>query len=625
MLKFFIVQICSLILVGFITCLANKKRILPTKSLKTYRLALYFVLISLSFDILSVFCILQASILPIGVINFVCKTYLISLIGIAFFALNYLMTNLVFAYKLKWLKITIITTLLVLITSIIFHPIYIHYDGESLYSLGPAVNIAYYGTLSFIILSLIFTFIFSKRINRQRILSIRLWLAVWVIAALIQYFNNEILLVGFATALGITLVFGEIENPIVYLDTDTNFYNLKAIKTYANGIFSNGNSVYGFCFMLNTFTKTLTPRESYEIIAHIADYFNKTSAKVFRIDSYSFILMCDKKEVDYYFRQAKKMFSEMNEKVMAFNGIGIHYGVINEDDVFDNLEDVTNVYYYLKTVKNEEVVYIDKILLNELKQKELIKLEIKNALIEDRVEVFFQPIYDTRKKSFTSAEALVRIKDNEGKIIPPASFIDIAEDSGLIVPLGQRIFEKVCELLSNNNLKKFGIDYIEVNLSVLQFKQPDLFETFKGIMELYNVKPNQINFELTESAQLFKNEKIDIILNKFLKLGSHFSLDDFGTGNSNLDYIANMPVSIIKFDYKMTQDYFTNSKTKTVIEYVIPMIQKMNFEIVCEGIEEKYQLDTMCDLGVEHIQGYYFSKPLPTEKFVEFLKEKNTN
>lgn len=107
-----------------------------------------------------------------------------------------------------------------------------------------------------------------------------------------------------------------------------------------------------------------------------------------------------------------------------------------------------------------------------------------------------------------------------------------------------------------------------------------------------------------------------------MEYGVHFSLDDFGTGQSNLNYIVDMPVDIVKFDRSMTNSYFENGKAKYVMEAAIHMIHGMNLEIVSEGIETKEQYQTMEDLGISHIQGYYFSKPLPEDEFIEFL-EKN--
>ena len=111
---------------------------------------------------------------------------------------------------------------------------------------------------------------------------------------------------------------------------------------------------------------------------------------------------------------------------------------------------------------------------------------------------------------------------------------------------------------------------------------------------------------------------------KLIQAGVNFSLDDFGTGRSNLDYFVEMPVDIIKFDFSFTQKYFTSEKARFVMESVIELMHRMNLVIVSEGVETKEQFDAMCALGVEYIQGFYFSKPIPRDEFVEFLQDNNS-
>ena len=142
-------------------------------------------------------------------------------------------------------------------------------------------------------------------------------------------------------------------------------------------------------------------------------------------------------------------------------------------------------------------------------------------------------------------------------------------------------------------------------------------------MKSNNVNASQINLEITETLQLNNTAVSNKNIKDFKNGGISFSLDDFGTGNSNLDYITTMPVSIVKFDYTMTQGYFKNERTRTIFKYVIPMIKSLNMEIVCEGVETEEQLNTMIGFGIEHIQGYYFSKPLSENDYIKFLKENN--
>jgi EAL domain-containing protein (putative c-di-GMP-specific phosphodiesterase class I) len=248
---------------------------------------------------------------------------------------------------------------------------------------------------------------------------------------------------------------------------------------------------------------------------------------------------------------------------------------------------------------------------------------INYALKEDRVEVFYQPIYSTRKGIFTSAEALVRIKGVDGSIIPPGMFIPVAEETGLIAKLGERVFEKTCRFLTENNLEELGVEYIEVNLSVVQCENKNLAKIYMGIMDKYNIHPSFINLEITETASIAMRKILLDNMETLIDYGVSFSLDDFGNGESNLNYIVDFPVEIVKFDKDMTQAYFNNDKAKHVLRAATDMIHGLKLKVVAEGVETEDQLRTLERLGIDYIQGYYFSKPVDSKQYLDFIKQRN--
>jgi EAL domain-containing protein (putative c-di-GMP-specific phosphodiesterase class I) len=205
----------------------------------------------------------------------------------------------------------------------------------------------------------------------------------------------------------------------------------------------------------------------------------------------------------------------------------------------------------------------------------------------------------------------------------PGTFIPVAEENGLIIPLGTEIFRQVCAFLATGMPQECGLEYIEVNLSMAQFDDDNPADFIRKAMEDFEIRPDWINLEITETANATTRQAVLRNMDQLIKQGMRFALDDFGTGRSNLDYFVTMPVDIIKFDYKFTQWYFKSRKAKYVIESLIQLMNRMELPIVAEGVETKEQLDTMCNLGVAYIQGFYFSKPLPKEQFIGFLKEQD--
>jgi EAL domain-containing protein (putative c-di-GMP-specific phosphodiesterase class I) len=225
-----------------------------------------------------------------------------------------------------------------------------------------------------------------------------------------------------------------------------------------------------------------------------------------------------------------------------------------------------------------------------------------------------------KEKCFVSAEALVRIKNEDGSLMPPGKFIPVAESNGSIKRLGEIVFEKTCRFIRENDLGQYGMHYIEVNLSVEQCESMDLAERYISIMDRYGIDPSWINLEITETGSIKTRKDLLRNMERLLEYGISFSLDDFGSGESNLNYIVDMPVQIIKFDSDMTQSYFENEKAMLIMHAAGNMVHDMGLKIVSEGVETQEQFRAVVEFGVDYVQGYYFSRPLPKDDFVEFLK-----
>lgn len=254
---------------------------------------------------------------------------------------------------------------------------------------------------------------------------------------------------------------------------------------------------------------------------------------------------------------------------------------------------------------------------------EQIRMEITAALAEDRVEVFLQPIYNISQQRFTTAEALMRIRLRDGSLMSPGVFIPVAEESGQIVELGHRILEKTCQFLADGRATAMGLQFIDVNLSIVQCEKTDICDQVGALIQQYGIAPEQISMEITESASIQTKKLILQNMERFLDMGITFVLDDFGKGESNLMYVVDMPFKSLKLDMDMTKAYHRNEKARSVIKAVEGMAHEMGLRLVAEGIETEEELNSMLDCGIDYIQGYYFSKPLPAEEFIDFLRERN--
>lgn len=244
---------------------------------------------------------------------------------------------------------------------------------------------------------------------------------------------------------------------------------------------------------------------------------------------------------------------------------------------------------------------------------------IENALINDGFEVYYQPIYSLQEKRFASAEALLRLKDEEYGYISPAVFIPLAEKSGAIHRIGDFVMEQVCQFVSSEEFEKLGVDFIEVNLSVAQCMRKDLADSILRTMYKYNVPTNRINLEITETAASFAQQSMVENLNKLSEVGIQFSLDDYGTGYSNIERVVSLPLKIVKLD-KTFVDGNDNPKMWIALQNTIRMMKDMEMEIVVEGVETKELVHKIQELECDYIQGYYFSRPVPKAEFIRFVK-----
>ena len=244
---------------------------------------------------------------------------------------------------------------------------------------------------------------------------------------------------------------------------------------------------------------------------------------------------------------------------------------------------------------------------------------IEDAIIEHRFQVYYQPIYSLSGNRFVSAEALIRLPTEEYGFIPPDIFIPIAEQTGIIDPIGDFVIEHVFQFMASEEYKRLGLQYMEINLSTTQCMVATLADHVIQLMNKYHISPKEVNFELTETASNFSQKILEQNLKRLSEQGVGFSLDDYGTGYSNIKRMLQFPLKIVKLD-KLFADGLADGKLCLVLKSTVKMIKDINMEIVVEGIEDSKAFRLFKELGCDHVQGFYFCKPLPQERFVNFIE-----
>jgi len=324
---------------------------------------------------------------------------------------------------------------------------------------------------------------------------------------------------------------------------------------------------------------------------------------------------------------AEKILSKVSEpvdiegiKLNVSVSIGIAYFEQQTMDIDDLLKAADTAMYGAKTNGRNNFQFFASNMQDMIQEKQKIQMMLQDAIAKDELSVVYQPRVSINSQKIVGVEALLRWLPEQGGAISPNKFIPIAEESGQIEQLGAWIFEQVCQQIEQwNKLPEFKGISVSVNASVCQLRTDKFMHFVKSMLEKYNVKPSQIEIEITETAM---SDNIDVLiaeLKKINELGICISMDDFGTGHASLDYLRKLPLDRLKIDRSFIQDIGNDDCDEEIIKIVIAVAKKMSLELVAEGVETKEQLAFLYNEECDVIQGFYFSKPVTAQSFVKYL------
>ncbi|MEM6511694.1 MAG: EAL domain-containing protein [Pseudomonadota bacterium] len=252
-------------------------------------------------------------------------------------------------------------------------------------------------------------------------------------------------------------------------------------------------------------------------------------------------------------------------------------------------------------------------------EKLMTKSKLKRAFERDELLVHYQPKYNIDTGHVIGAEALVRWELPERGMILPSDFIPIAEESSLIIDIGEWVLDKVCEDFRFWQRSVSSPGRVSVNLSLKQLRQKNFSERISAIMRNYEVSPTSLELEITETTLMENPEKTIKLLDELYALGLHLAIDDFGTGYSSLSALQQFPISTLKIDKSFVDNVAFNKDDATIVSTVVQMGQNLNMDVVAEGVETEDQLAFLQSLGCTHVQGLLFGDPMSADDYLELL------
>ncbi len=275
--------------------------------------------------------------------------------------------------------------------------------------------------------------------------------------------------------------------------------------------------------------------------------------------------------------------------------------------------------YKSKGSKRGSINYFDARMDAAVKARHALKRCMPEDIANGKFYLMFQPIVDATSRKIVGAEGLARWRDTNNRLIAPDEFIPIAEETGSIADLGSRLLIEACGYLQHWSELRKALVPIALNISPIQCRDPAFGARLITAVEQAGIRPQLINIEITESTMA---KSLDVIRKNLALLrafGIGISVDDFGTGFSSLSLLKDLPLSTLKIDRSFVHDIGKGSGAETIVQTIVEMAKKLGFRTIAEGVETEEQVALLRDVGVDDLQGYYFSKPVLGEQFVSWL------
>ena len=315
---------------------------------------------------------------------------------------------------------------------------------------------------------------------------------------------------------------------------------------------------------------------------------------------------------------SKKPFELGEKKIYVGASVGVALFPTDATDVEGLLKHADIAMYQAKQAGKNTVRVFHANMSATLQTKVDLENDLHDAILHDRIELHYQPRFNANG-SICSVEALARMRSRTGELIPPAQFIPIAEETGLIIPMGEQVMRKACKWLKDTNKKLKNPISVSVNVSGIQLLDGKLCGTVEKVLKLTGLPANLLELELTETVLMQNQETVLHDLNRLHELGVSLSIDDFGTGYSSLATLHRMPVQSIKLDRSFVSNL--PSKTDSVIlsRTVLAMAQALGLGVVAEGVETAEQRDFLIESGVLELQGFGLARPMTADDSRQFV------
>ena len=501
------------------------------------------------------------------------------------------------------------------------------YDASFQYRREPGIASTYLSATVYLILGLYNLSLYWRAITKEKRRALTFFVVMVFTGILVQFIDRSIQIELFTDSLAALGLMLSVESEDDRIDRATGVYNRRALQEdlrnfiYAGQVFQ----VIGVRISNMQLLHRLTgASEAEAFFRAVADYLTELLPyyNIYYANPQTFVILLlgdREKKAERLSSEILARFGEKwrGKKTESALDVVIMRGSSPTD--FPKPEDV--IYMADSPIPEREK---KKILVGKDMDYLLRHLEVERALYrgleEHNFEVYYQPVYELPSLRLLSAEALLRLHDSVLGNVPPNEFVPAAEQFGLIGRIGDFVLNEVCDFLATGIPAELGMEDISVNLSVVQCMQADFPAHMRSIVGSHGVEPSMLNFEITESVAANDYNMLNMAIRELKAGGFKFSMDDYGTGYSNMKSVFSLDFDVVKIDKGILWSAEKNHIGRAILDNSVRMIREMRRKILVEGVETEEQVRLLQKLSVDYLQGFFFSKPMPRDEFVKMAR-----
>ena len=455
------------------------------------------------------------------------------------------------------------------------------------------------------------------------------FLVIEGICMVIQMYTQRLLLTSFGLALGLVFLYLTMNNPGDYIDSTTGVFDKQYFDNWIGEKLKKKTEFHLLAveaYMLKQVNKVYGSSVGDQLLAQIAKELQSItdSVEIFRITGNCFLMVTDSLAE---YEKNKKEMEQIFRKPFVVNGETIDFpaiicGILNGEKM--EQKDVLLAYidYLASLVKHTDetvVIQSDERILEGFRYEKEVEKFLKTAVDEDLFEVYYQPVYWLKEDRYITLEALSRLRHPSMGMIPPDVFIGIAEKQGMIAQVGLLQFRRVCRFIKENEHIMKKLRNVKFNLSPSELLKPGHSQVLISIMEEYGLPARYFQFEITETVATEYSESFSKAIEEFTKAGIGLCLDDFGSGYANLNAVLKLPFDVVKMDRSLLTGISCDEQAAVFYRSIVMVMQNMGYMIVAEGAETEEEVKMLREWGVDMVQGYYFSRPLPGDELLKLF------